>query len=64
MPTRCQDDFEVDNAVSTLVEAQRIMNDKKLLPKVQKKFAQKQKELAAAALEVKVAKKQREIGEK
>ena len=50
--------WEVDSAVDTLIEAQKIMKDKRLLPKVKVAFAEKQQAMAEAALELKVAEKQ------
>lgn len=58
------DKWEVDSAVRTLVEAQEILNNKQLLPKVKLAFAKKQRALAEAALELNVAGKQRAIRQK
>lgn len=51
----------VDQAVDTLIRAQEIMNDKRLLPRVKRAFTEKQRALAEAALELKVAKQQRTV---
>ena len=56
--------WEIDSAVDTLIEAQKILNDKKLLPKVRKAFKERQRALAEAALELKVSTKQRDIRNK
>ena len=58
------DKWEVDNAVRTLIEAQEIMNNKQLLPRVKRAFAEKQRALAEAALELKVAKTQKALRNK
>lgn len=59
-----KDDWKVNSAVDTLIEAQKILNDKKLLPKVRRAFREKQRALAEAALELKVSEKQRAIRNK
>lgn len=58
---KSDEQWKIDSAVDTLVEAERIKNDKKMFPKVLKAFKRKLDELAKTALEVKVAKKQAEI---
>lgn len=62
--TKSDDEWEVDGAVDTLIKAQEILNDKKLLPKVKRAFTEKQRALAEAALELNVAGKQRAIRQK
>jgi hypothetical protein len=61
-------DWEVDSAVDTLIRANDILNDKKLLPKIRQRFAEKQRALQETAaelkLETKVAAKQKEIRSK
>ena len=59
--TKSDEQWKIDSAVDTLVEAERIKSNKKLFPKVVKAFKRKLGELAKTALEVKVAKKQAEI---
>ncbi len=55
------EDYEVDQAVDTLVQARKILNDKRMLPRVRQAFADKQRDLAEAALELKVSGKQRDL---
>ena len=61
---KSDDKWEVDDAVRTLIRSQEILNDKKLLPKVKRAFAEKQRALADAALELKVSTKQKDIRNK
>ena len=56
--------WEIEGAVDTLIRAQEILNDKKLLPCVRREFKKRQKALAETALELKVAKKQRSMRDK
>ncbi len=51
-------EWEIESAVDTLISAQKILNDKKLLPKVKRAFKEKQRALQDAALELNVAEKQ------
>lgn len=62
--TKKIDDWEVSSAVDTLIKAQEILKNKKLLPLVRREFKKRQEALAEAALELKVAKKQRSMGKK
>jgi len=55
------DKWEINSAVDTLIEAQKIMNNKKLLPRVKRAFVEKQRAMAEAALELKVAAKQKHM---
>lgn len=55
------EEWQVNSAVDTLIEAQEIMNNKRLLPRVKRAFAEKQRALQEAALELKVSKKQHDI---
>ncbi len=57
-------DYEVDEAVRTLVRAEAIRADKKLFAKVKPALAKKLKETQQATLHVKVAQKQAEIRER
>lgn len=56
--------WEIEEAVSTLIRAQKILKDKKLLPAVKREFKRQQDALAETALELKVAKKQRDMRKK
>ena len=58
------DKWEIESAVNTLIDAQKILNDKKLLPKIRRAFKEKQRALAEAALELNVSKQQRAIRNK
>lgn len=58
------EEWEVDSAVDTLIKAQEIMNDKRLLPRVKRAFAERQRALQEAALELKVTKKQNTLRDK
>ena len=58
------EEWDVDQAVDTLIRAQEILNDKRLLPRVKRAFTEKQRALAEAALELKVSKKQKTLRDK
>lgn len=58
------DEWEVEQAVDTIIKAQEIMNDKRLLPRVKRAFVERQRALQEAALELKVAGKQKALRNK
>ncbi len=62
--TKKIDKWEIDSAVDTLIQAQKILNNKLILPRVRQAFKEKQRALAEVALELKVATKQRAIRNK
>ena len=55
------DEFEVHNAVRTLIDAEKIRADPKLMKKVQPALKKKLEETQAAALETTVATKQAQM---
>lgn len=57
MPKKIEE-WEVNSAVDTLIEARKILKDKRLLPKVRRALAEKQRAMQEAALELKVGKRQ------
>ena len=58
------DSWEIEQAVDTLIKAQEILKDKRLLPKVRVEFKKRMDALAEAALELNVVTKQKAMHEK
>lgn len=62
MPIAKSDEqWKIDSAIDTLIEAEKVKRDKKLFPKVKAGFKRRLREMEQAACEVKVAQKQAEI---